>query len=186
MSSLNDQYMRIEERIEGINNRLDKIDSNTKEYIKLCDRKTLLTLNKQMLYRDIKMNTYDTCKHMTVTYNDLRCERKVCIKCGLDEIAINNDVAYDSLNYSEKLMRDYMSYKNMDHIDGIDTGACCDASMAHAIYLGITKNIENLNDDELKDLFNKTLDEIRSDVKETINFSGAKRIRLVNGHNLTK
>ena len=188
-----DNFNENEQKIKSIDSQIrdyEKLEV-IKEYKKLIkDRGSLIKI-KRRLYPDAKYEEYDACDHLVAwvygfsnnRYRDNYYHNRLCVKCGLTTLV--KDYPRHKLNDEQKIMYDYFSkrykfYKpDNELLDGTDImNSQCDPALAVAIYREIIKLYSDIDEEKAKELFDKTVDEVKSLKNEKDKKAYAKKLGL--------
>lgn len=154
-----------------------------KNYLELTTEQFKLEEQRQNSYRNIKMEEYAICKHISVFSNIEHNRYGTFPSCGCIKCGLNNNVLYfprENLSFENQIMYDYLKrnvYKGK--LKGINTEIECDLDLAQAIYSKIKAAHPNIDDKTTTKYFEIALDNMRKiEVNEERRVSRAKRLSL--------
>lgn len=167
--------------------KLENEDEAVKRYSILRKQNEILEEKQHILYKDMKMAEYSSCKHILVystierdSYEGRTYRYNGCIKCGLNE-RYANKILVDFPSFSDaRIMNDYFRKDDSPlYIRGIHTKVGCDLELAKAIYAKIKENYPDIDDETAKKYFKNALNDIGNiEVSEERKVSRAKRLSL--------
>lgn len=184
MSKLKQEYDEITEQRNKIIEEIKQLEEieTVKRHSEL-QRQNEDLYNKQLsLYEAIKQEEYASCNHILV-YSKIDSDRYEgrtykscgCIKCGLDNSVLNDDVKY--LPLGRKIMYAYLS--KPVYLNGTQTEIACDLDLAQAIYSKIKQTHPNIDDATAIYYFGAALHDIRMiKVNDDRKVDRAKRLSL--------
>ena len=144
-------------------------DKTVKKYFRLKAKVERLNAKRERVYKQMKIEEYDTCNHLFVGNNG----NSYCLNCGLDTSVLDSDGKFFDVDY--KIMYDYLWSKDVDTSDEIE----CDIDLAKAIYKKIKENNPGIDDVLLMKYFENALNDIRNiEVNEERQKNRAKRLSL--------
>ena len=183
MEDLEKEYNELVTEKNKIIDELNELKSKEiiKRYMKLKEENELL-YNKQIeLYKRIKINEYDNCKHILVyskieydSFEERSYRSRGCIKCGLDNSVLDEDKRL--LSFNKKIMYDYL---RAGRYLSKKATYMCDIDLATAIYKRIKEVYPCIDDETATKYFEIALDNIRNiKVSKERKQSRAKRLGL--------
>ena len=180
------EYNKIENKIEKVNQEIDKLmkDEYVQKYVSLKDDLDQLLDLKDELYVEMKTDEYSSCnhifvytkiKHETVDNYEYKCCG--CIKCGLNNEVL--DYKRKDLNPDQLIMYNYLSNKNNSYGGSLNAHVLCNLDYARAIYRRIAEKHPGIDDKTALKYFEIALDNMNNiKVSDERKESRAKRLAL--------
>ncbi len=174
MQNLNEKCQSILEERDKVLKEIQSMQSmeSTQKYLELQKKKGNLEEEYNQLYKEVKMEEYDSCEHIlvidaeTTGYFDQNLHHCFgCIKCGLDTRVL--DLPREELNYTLPQMQAMYDYLNKNQLNsyrlkGMRTYIECDIDLAKAIYTRIKNAHPTIDDETTLKYFEIALNDIRN------------------------
>lgn len=177
------EYIELVEKRNKIIKELKLFEQEeiVKKHMQLVEENKDLYDKQLSLYRLMKEEEYNSCKHVLVysridydRYEGRSYEYSGCIKCGLDNSVLDSNKG--SFSFDEEIM--YSSLRKQ-YLTGTHTKILCDLALAQAIYSKIKQAHPNIDDETAIDYFTVALNDIRNiKVSDDRKVKRAKRLSL--------
>lgn len=186
MLETNEEYKKVTEEINENSKQIKLLKENkyVAKYIDLNIKNNNLISRQYDLYKRIRNDEFKSCRHMLIVsdVDDSKIDKEKniyygCIKCGLNENVLNNNI--NMLSLDERIMYDYFNEWNIKQINGRKMNELCDFELAYAMYKKIKEIYPKIKDETAIKYINAALFNMRTkDTSPERKNSRIKRLSL--------